>query len=1828
MKQKLTFCIFFVLFITGNIWAQTWPPAGIQGNGTQGNPWQIRNISDLQSLSSYVENDGGNLTSGKYYKLIADIDMSGVSFMTIGVDLASQYAETRSFQGVFDGNAHKIKNLTVSVATRYSAGLFGRTYRATIKNLGLENCDVTGRTSTGALVGVSSNTTIQNCYATGSVRDTTYRNGRVGGLVGLADGGSLIQNCYANINVTTDGIGAFMGGLVGMNQGTIRNAYAAGSVTANYSGCYVGGVVGGNSGTIQNVVAANSSVTSVAAASYINRVVGYNISTVYNSHALSTMTVKDNNTVVTRSDGTTQTDATLKSLSFYNTGSNWKDNAAWDIARDEFKIWQLATDGALPVLTLKSGLADIFCGGNGSTAATAYEICTPKQLLDFAAYVNAGNGNATNGKFYKLTTNLDLEGWGDASGWTPIGNSTSTSDYTKMFQGTFDGGGHIIKNLNIARATTSNVGLFGATFHAAIKNIGVVSGNIIGFSNVGGLVGYAGSTTFENVYTNCTVNGTSNVGGLLGFGEGVSIAYSYASGNISGREAVGGLAGRITTTSKIENSLAANEIISAFMTSINRLVGDGAGATFNRNYALNTMNIMVNSATATRADDNTVNGTGKGTGDLYSYDFYTTASGSWYQGGWSIAHQGANDDTKVWKILSGFDLPYFTNEGTLPSNLFCGGDGLTPETAIEICTVQDLLELRDLLKNSYGLQTQGKYYKLMNDLDLGMYATGQGWEPIGTNETGKYFLGTFDGGGHTISNLYINRPSTDNVGLFGHIRGATVKNLNITGVKVVGKENVGGLVGYNRATIENCNVAIDTLKGLNNVGGLVGLNYLSTISNSYAIGSVSATGNSACVGGLVGYNHFNSTIQSSYATGSVSATGSSARVGGLVGYNSSSSTIKNCVVANASVSATQSTTYINRVLGRNDAGAYIVNNYAWEGMPVSSGGTTQVITGNLNGLSGADTTLATLQSGSFYSTAGNWSSNAWDMATDNTKTWNVWDGKSFPYFPTQSTPIAYEIGMQTGNKFTYELKNAVDSIVFVKKNNPAFKHTEATAVAAGVHTLTSLLLTAGDTLIIKAYEPDKLPSYPVQMAYNGVMQVTASNTTQCNGETFARFNFSGTNGAKRFEWFATVPADATAIGMQTLGTDSIKTFTAVNTSAVAKTVTIKVVPKDPQDPHCVISGDTLSFTITVKPTPTLASSATLAAICSQAQFSYTPTSEMPGTSYAWSRAAVAGISNAAASGTDNPNEVLANTTSQPVTVTYAYTLTANGCSSSAQNVTVVVNPIPALTSSATPPTICNQTRFSYTPTSQTAGTSYAWSRAAVAGISNAAASGTGNPDEILANTTLLPVTVSYAYTLAANGCSSSVQNVMVTVDPLATQFTTQPQGGVYGAVANFSVEADGAISYKWYKNNTEIGGQATNACPVDGVGDYYAVAAAGCGNITSSVASVTPKSITVTALGGNSTYGDSPSNPGLECNDLVNGEDISVLTGLSNSFGIDNTTDASAMPYTFTVEGTLSNTNYTLGNTVNGAWTVNPKGITVTALVETIDYGQTPALAYDVTPALINGDQMNGSLAVDNFEIGTHTITQGTLTAGNNYTVNYVSATLTILSTDISVNITINGVATERNGNDFSIMAECGDNEVIINVTADVDDIVTINGVQQNPYTYTLPQYGKQTVPVTITNQNGDTQHYTVTINKPIANDIFVHMWKDVLMVPSTYQGIDCNKVEWYKEGQSEPLPRDTEKGYLKITETGKYYAIINDMYTTCSYAIAPSDVQLKVYPNPTVNQLTMNNEQLIIDKIQVFDSNGKLIMEPTTNPFDMSSLPAGIYIVKVNNKTVKVVKE
>ena len=176
--------------------------------------------------------------------------------------------------------------------------------------------------------------------------------------------------------------------------------------------------------------------------------------------------------------------------------------------------------------------------------------------------------------------------------------------------------------------------------------------------------------------------------------------------------------------------------------------------------------------------------------------------------------------------------------------------------------------------------------------------TEKGFLPIGSSKTP--FKGTFEGYTFTLSNIMINRPTDDNVGLFGCNAG-TILALNIEGINVKGKNSVGGIVGYlSKGVIKDITYK-GTVEGISYVGGITGYNYFGQINNILAKES-NVIGLSLS-GGIVGYpvntnaNIITAVLESGKLGEKVSRV-SSAGYGGLV-------LISDAVEANN----TQGTTY-------------------------------------------------------------------------------------------------------------------------------------------------------------------------------------------------------------------------------------------------------------------------------------------------------------------------------------------------------------------------------------------------------------------------------------------------------------------------------------------------------------------------------------------------------------------------------------------------------------------------------------------------------------------------------------------------------------------------------------------------------------------------------------------------------------------------------------------------------------------------------------------------------------------------------------------------------
>jgi hypothetical protein len=202
----------------------------------------------------------------------------------------------------------------------------------------------------------------------------------------------------------------------------------------------------------------------------------------------------------------------------------------------------------------------------------------------------------------------------------------------------------------------------------------------------------------------------------------------------------------------------------------------------------------------------------------------------------------------------------------------------TPDDPYIITNASELQAMEDDLDAAYRLGND------INASETAEWNDGAGFDPIVESNPGRFeddqpFTGTFDGAGHSITGLTIERPDTDYVGLFGFLGSGRINDLRLRNVSITGSDNVGGLVGRNvRGTVRNTSVSgtvIGTGAISDWVGGLVGYNE-GTVRDASASGTVTG---SEEVGGLVGWNS-EGTVRNASASGTVNG---SERVGGLVG---------------------------------------------------------------------------------------------------------------------------------------------------------------------------------------------------------------------------------------------------------------------------------------------------------------------------------------------------------------------------------------------------------------------------------------------------------------------------------------------------------------------------------------------------------------------------------------------------------------------------------------------------------------------------------------------------------------------------------------------------------------------------------------------------------------------------------------------------------------------------------------------------------------------------------------------------------------------------------
>ncbi|MBI9038308.1 MAG: T9SS type A sorting domain-containing protein [Bacteroidales bacterium] len=548
---------------------------------------------------------------------------------------------------------------------------------------------------------------------------------------------------------------------------------------------------------------------------------------------------------------------------------------------------------------------------------------------DGGDFYNSGYGFIPIGN---STTNFTGSYDGDGYSIDNLYINRTSNDYIGFFGYLYNAD---IDNINLNAIDISGYmqtgGLAGSIDYGTIDDC-FVSGSVSGANNSGGI---AGDIRFRAVFNNCStdvnVSGTVSVGGFAGrlyndndiddnkplitnsYATGNAIASDrnaggfvgwtaglisqcYATGNATctndTKSRVGGFAGAVAlydgSTGKIDNCYSLGDVIKL---GTNNLTLNGIGgfvgiyygsASITNCYSIGNVSpkgyyggfcgLFTNGTSegnyynteTSGCDDTNANANPKTTREMQTQGTYAN---------WDFMEESTNGTDNIWGIspLQNDGYPFLAWQGYDQYADTPDGSG-TEAVPYQISTVAHLFWLA---QNS---QEWDKYYEQSTNIDATAAASwydDAGFLPIGNENTG--FAGYYDGQEHTISNLTIDRSSDDYIGLFGHIEGATIENLGITNVDIIGANKIGALSGKSASssTIDSC-YSTGTIEGAY-VGGLIGVNIEpSEVKYCYNEATINAH---SYAGGLIGQT--SGLVKYCYNTGNVN--GTSTYIGGLIG---------------------------------------------------------------------------------------------------------------------------------------------------------------------------------------------------------------------------------------------------------------------------------------------------------------------------------------------------------------------------------------------------------------------------------------------------------------------------------------------------------------------------------------------------------------------------------------------------------------------------------------------------------------------------------------------------------------------------------------------------------------------------------------------------------------------------------------------------------------------------------------------------------------------------------------------------------------------------------
>lgn len=411
------------------------------GDGSKENPYIIYNENQLDYIR-YCQD--------KHFKLANDI--------TITKDWTPINASDGYF-GSLDGDGHAILNLIVKKNSD-NGGLFSVIYGGTIKNLKI-NGNIFSKNNSGLFAGISNETLISGCVASGFVKSSSNN---AGGICGINNG--IIKNCVSSVYSVESTANA--GGISGSGNGKIINSLSA--VHSVLSDMYAGGISGiNNGGNIQNCVAANINVADYLTYSSGRITTNKENGITENNYGYSDMNTNSASVIQTPNEinGADISWNTIASKSFYEDTLLWDFENEWSFPDNKKNTFILPLPKSITDIDLKTGI----------TPYAPEKIKCAEDILKI------------NPEFhYILTNDIDYQ----KISQFPSDNSE--------FNGSLDGNGFSIFNINITKDTTCS--FFSTISNGSVRNLNIIDLRINAKNSVAAIA----HTNYGNI-ENCKITG-------------------------------------------------------------------------------------------------------------------------------------------------------------------------------------------------------------------------------------------------------------------------------------------------------------------------------------------------------------------------------------------------------------------------------------------------------------------------------------------------------------------------------------------------------------------------------------------------------------------------------------------------------------------------------------------------------------------------------------------------------------------------------------------------------------------------------------------------------------------------------------------------------------------------------------------------------------------------------------------------------------------------------------------------------------------------------------------------------------------------------------------------------------------------------------------------------------------------------------------------------------------------------------------------------------------------------------------------------------------------